>query len=185
MKSATFRLDRRIFELFQDEALLRFTTRELRDAYVRELASPPKSMVECWRYIHDQIRRLIRVGWVRAEDSRAGRGKTYRVLTQPEHLTLDLVDRYSSEQPARADAVYGEEPVEESAVRRLKELAKEIRLDLLTSMGEAERYKQLMQEMPQLKEQVEDEFLEARDRGSRLLGHLKAVEKTLKFLSIA
>ncbi|MNN95195.1 hypothetical protein D3C76_1766200 [compost metagenome] len=51
-------------------------------------------------------------------------------------------------------------------------------------MGEAERYKQLMQEMPQLKEQVEDEFLEARDRGSRLLGHLKAVEKTLKFLSI-
>lgn len=47
-------------------------------------------------------------------------------------------------------------------------------------MGEAERYKQLLDEMPHLKDQVEGEYLEARDRSSRLLGHLRAVEKTLK-----
>jgi hypothetical protein len=50
-------------------------------------------------------------------------------------------------------------------------------------MGEAERYKQLLNEMPELKVWVEDNYVEARDRSSRLLGHLKAVEKTLKSLA--
>ena len=50
-------------------------------------------------------------------------------------------------------------------------------------MGEAERYKQLLGDMPELREKVEDDYLEARDRSSRLLGHLRAVEKTLKTLA--
>jgi hypothetical protein len=52
-------------------------------------------------------------------------------------------------------------------------------------MGEAERYKQLLDEMPHLRDKVESEYLEARDRSSRLLGHLRAVEKTLKTLASA
>ncbi|MNO09640.1 hypothetical protein D3C81_2329420 [compost metagenome] len=50
-------------------------------------------------------------------------------------------------------------------------------------MGEAERYKQILEEMPHIREQVEGEYLQARDRSSRLLGHLRAVEKTLKTLT--
>ena len=50
-------------------------------------------------------------------------------------------------------------------------------------MGEAERYKQLLEEMPDLKDRVEGEYQEARDRSSRLLGHLRAVEKTLAALA--
>ncbi len=50
-------------------------------------------------------------------------------------------------------------------------------------MGEAERYKQLLDDMPHLRDKVEGEYLEARDRSSRLLGHLRAVEKTLKTLA--
>ena len=66
--------------------------------------------------------------------------------------------------------------------QRLESLHKEIRLDFLSSMGEAERYKLLLDEMPYLRDKVESEYLEARDRSSRLLGHLRAIEKTLKTL---
>jgi hypothetical protein len=37
--------------------------------------------------------------------------------------------------------------------------------------------------MPHLRDKVEDDYLEARDRSSRLLGHLRAIEKTLKTLA--
>ncbi len=65
----------------------------------------------------------------------------------------------------------------------MKALHKEVRLDFLSSMGEAERFKLLLEDMPYLREKVEGEYLEARDRSSRLLGHLSAIEKTLKLLS--
>ena len=66
---------------------------------------------------------------------------------------------------------------------QLEALHKEIRLDFLASMGEAERFKLLLDEMPHLRNKVEGEYLEARDRSSRLLGHLRAIEKTLKTLA--
>ncbi|MCY1551294.1 hypothetical protein D9M68_876120 [compost metagenome] len=71
------------------------------------------------------------------------------------------------------------------AAQHLESLLKEIRMDFLSSMGEAERYKQLLDELPDLREKVEGEYLEARDRSSRLLGHLRAVEKTLTTLASA
>jgi len=50
-------------------------------------------------------------------------------------------------------------------------------------MGEAERFKLLLEDMPHLRDKIEGEYLEARDRSSRLLGHLRAIEKTLQTLS--
>lgn len=67
--------------------------------------------------------------------------------------------------------------------QQLEALYKEIRLDFLASMGEAERFKLLLDEMPHLRGTVEDEYMEARDRSSRLLGHLRAIEKTLTTLA--
>jgi hypothetical protein len=50
-------------------------------------------------------------------------------------------------------------------------------------MGEAERYKLLLDEMPHLRNRVEGDYQEAKDRSSRLLGHLRAIEKTLNTLA--
>ncbi|MNV49872.1 hypothetical protein D3C71_1418450 [compost metagenome] len=86
------------------------------------------------------------------------------------------------QQPAQS--IDSEQPGPD-VIEHLESILKEIRLDFLSSMGEAERYKQLLDEMPHLKEQVEGDYLEARDRSSRLLGHLRAVEKTLKTVMTA
>ena len=42
-------------------------------------------------------------------------------------------------------------------------------------MGEAERYKLLLDDMPQLRDKVEAEYLEARDRTSSLLASSAAI----------
>lgn len=187
MKPATFKLDRCLYALLQDGDLQRFTIRQLRDAYASQSGCVGFSTSGLWRYVYDQVTRLKRVGWVRLDPARRRRDQLYFVEAIPDSLNVDLVDGHSS----RTELSTTEQTPKLSAdsttstskpVLRLQALAKEIRLDMLSSVGEAERFKQLIAEMPQLKAQVEDDYVAARDRSSRLLGHLRAVEKTLKLL---
>ena len=66
------------------------------------------------------------------------------------------------------------------AEQRLGALFKTIRLDLVSALGEEEKLKQLVEDMPYLRDKVNYELRDAQDRSSRLLGQLRAVEKTLR-----
>ena len=193
MKSASFIFDRRLYELFQEPGRSTFTTRELRDAYATRLSGTQFRIADVRRYVYEQIRRLVRAGWVVLDKDRRVRGQVYHLQPIPVHLKLELVDN-GFESSLMAAGV----PEPETAVRdlealplkssantdlQLEALHKEVRLDFLASMGEAERFKLLLDEMPHLRSSVEGDYLEARDRSSRLLGHLRAIEKTLKTLA--
>lgn len=195
MKSATFIFDRRLYELLQEEGRTQFTTRDLRDAYAKRLEGMTFRLGDVRRYVYDQIRRMLRVGWLVQDEERRVRGQVYHLQPFPKHLLLELIDsgfenslktacEPEQEPPAAEQDVMLPNP-SSAAEQHLETLLKEIRLDFLSAMGEAERYKQLIDEMPHLRDKVEGEYLEARDRSSRLLGHLRAVEKTLKTLSSA
>lgn len=189
MKPATFKLDRHVYELLKDGVLQQFTTRSLRDAYARHLDGAIND-VELWRYVYDQVQRLKRVGWVNQDPTRRKRDQVFHVAVMPADITLQLVDPHFSSACGDAQGVISDvtsphKHPDGYPTQRLESLAKEIRLDMLTALGEAERYKQLFTEMPTLKARVEDEYLEARDRSSRLLGHLRAIENTLKLLVAA
>lgn len=190
MKSSKIKLDRHVFKLLKDAEYQQFTIRSLMDGYASYLYGPIND-VELWRYIYDQVQRLKRVGWVKQDAiRRRRRDQIFHVIGVPETLTLILVDHHSISTQAVA---LGDQAVVTSAedqgsacpTRRLEVLAKEIRLDMLTALGEAERYQQIYTEMPVLKDCVEEDYLEARDRSSRLLGHLRAIENTLKLLVAA
>ncbi|BFO02762.1 hypothetical protein KNHN1_11400 [Pseudomonas guariconensis] len=188
MKSASFTFDRRLYELLQEEARARFTTRELRDAYAKRLEGMTFRIGDVRRYVYEQVRRMLRIGWVVLDEERRSRGQVYCLQPIPTHLQLELIDN-GFENSFKAAA----EPMQDppgpcdpeptvNAEQHLEALHNEIRLDFLTSMGEAERYKLLLDELPHLRDKVEAEYFEARDRSSRLLGHLRAIEKTLKTL---
>lgn len=195
MKSATFIFDRRLYELLQEDGRTRFTTRELRDAYAKRLEGITFRIGDVRRYVYKQIRRMLRIGWLVHDEVRRTRGQIYHLQPIPAHLQLELIDNgfenslKTACEPAQEPSVFDDaaEPLKPSpdADQHLEALHKEIRLDFLSSMGEAERYKLLMDDMPHLRDKVEGEYLEARDRSSRLLGHLRAIEKTLKTLAAA
>lgn len=193
MKSASFTFDRRLYYLLQEEGYTKFTTRNLRDAYAERLEGLTFRLGDVRRYVYEQIRRMLRAGWLVPDEERRTRGQVYHLRPIPAHLQLELIDNgfeNSLKTQSEADlepsvpeqGVVPPEP-ESDVEQHLKMLLKEIRLDFLSSMGEAERYKQLLDDMPHLKDKVESEYFEARDRSSRLLGHLRAVEKTLKTLT--
>lgn len=186
MKPATFKLDRHIHGLLEKGDLHRFTVRSMREAYVEQLTTaagvPP---VDLWRYIYEQVGRLVRVGWVLRDEQRRRRDQLYCVHKPPESISVNLVDSPfgRDSRDTFVECLHRVPPADVATCQRLESLVKEIRLDMLSFLGEAERYKQLLTEMPQLKAQLEDEYVQARDRSSRLLGHLRAVEKTLKSLA--
>lgn len=194
MKPASFTLDRRLYELLLEEGHTQFTTHELRDAYAQRLAGMDFRLSDLRRYVYEQIRRMLRAGWLLPDAERRMRGQVYHLQPLPEHLQLELVDegfkdsplaaKGAESVPAAVATMSDDAPpaVASETQQRLEALLKEIRLDFLTSMGETERYKQLLEEMPHLRETVESGYIEARDRSSRLLGHLRAVERTLDTL---
>ena len=193
MKSASFILDRRLYELLQEEGRTKFTTHELRDAYAKKLDGMNFRLTDVRRYVYEQVRRMLRMGWVVLDEERRSRGQVYHLQTIPADLQLELVNNGFESSIKTSDAPEQEPIATElqalpsisaaNADQQLEALHKEIRLDFLSSMGEAERYKLLLDEMPHLRNKVEGEYLEARDRSSRLLGHLRAIEKTLKTLA--
>ncbi len=193
MKSASFIFDRRLYELLQDQGRTTFTTRDLRDAYAACLKEAHFRIADVRRYVYEQIRRLVRAGLVLPDEDRRVRGQVYHLQPIPAHVKLELIDK-GFENSLMATGV----PEPDIALRaleasqlnssantdlQLEALHKEIRLDFLTSMGEAERFKLLLDDMPHLRDKVEGDYLQARDRSSRLLGHLRAIEKTLKTLA--
>lgn len=193
MKSASFLFDRRLYELLQESERTTFTTRELRDAYAARLSGTQFRIADVRRYVYEQIRRLVRAGWVVPDEDRRVRGQVYHLQPIPVHLQLELIDNGFEDSIMAApgpelDAAGGDltalslKPSANTDLQ-LEALHKEIRLDFLTSMGEAERFKLLLEEMPHLRDKLEGDYLEARDRSSRLLGHLRAIEKTLKTLA--
>ena len=194
MKSASFIFDRRLYELLQEEGRTKFTIRELRDAYAKKLDGMNFRLTDVRRYVYEQIRRMLRMGWVVLDEERRSWGQVYCLQHLPAHLQLELVDNGFENslkiafEPKHDSLVPGDAAVPlkpSSEEQQLETLHNEVRLDFLSSMGETERYKLLLDEMPHLRDKVEAEYLEARDRSSRLLGHLRAIEKTLKTLAAA
>jgi len=187
MKPDSFIFDRRLYDLFQQGHLRQFTTNDLRNAYATHLVGITFNNSDLRRYVYEQIRRMLRTGWVIQDEKRQKRGQIYHWQSIPANLQLQLIDNgyENSAKPVNKplhqplQSIDPEQPGPD-VIEHLESILKEIRLDFLSSMGEAERYKQLLDEMPHLKDKVEDEYLQARDRSSRLLGHLRAVEKTLK-----
>lgn len=195
MRHDSFEFDRQLYELLCQERHQEFTTRQLRDAYATTLKQGYE-LGAVRIFVYEQIRRLIRAGWVSKTAGLRKRGQVFRLLEKPARITLVLVDSQcpKSAEPATelpknshsTEDVFAD-PVDSACTAdhgRIEEMLKETRLDLLASMGETERYKQLFEEIPHLRARLEGAYHEVRDRSSRLLGHLRALETTLKAIAV-
>lgn len=195
MRHDSFEFDRQLYDLLCQEQNQEFTTRQLRDCFAATL-EPGYELGAVRIYVYEQIRRLIRAGWVSKSAGLRKRGQLFRLLEKPGRINLILMpSRFPrSANPAseltqnahRTEGVF-EDPAAldcKADQGRIEEMLKETRLDLLSSMGETERYKQLFEEIPHLKSRLEGAYHEVRDRSSRLLGHLRALETTLHAVAI-
>lgn len=195
MKPHSFLIDRKIFEILKKEKKKVITTRELRDAYAATLKGSDVKLADVRLYVYEEIRRMIRVGWVVPDRQKKARDQIYHLNSQPAELSIELIDdgfnkwlsggrrRAIVEKTKSVQPESHEAPNRSREIDQLESLMKETELELLASVGEAERYKQLMTDFPEIKARIEKEYISVREQSSRLLGHLRAMEKTLTMLS--
>lgn len=156
MKSPSFSLDRRIHELLQKAEFERFTPRSLRDAYASAYAVPRELASDLRRYIFRQLIRLQRVGWITRDPEKKGRDQVYHLANLPSSVSLLLVEEgYLSTAATNQlnndmSKTCRDDVPDARTTQNLQGMVKEARLDFLTSMGEAERYKQLLDDIPHL-----------------------------------
>lgn len=80
MKHDSFEFDRQLYDLLCQEIHQRFTTRQLRDAYAATLDFPGYELGAVRIYVYEQIRRLIRAGWVVKSPKLSKRGDRKSVV---------------------------------------------------------------------------------------------------------
>ena len=112
------------------------------------------------------------------------RDQLYHLCEVPNYLVIEL----------RAGKYYGGTSVPDgldrpqktqdtsSNIQSLRNQLKELELDMLSSMGEVERYKLLIAEMPDMAPKLEPSLISAREKSSKLVGHFRAVENALLML---
>lgn len=192
MTSVPFSFDMKLFELLQHGQYETFTIRELRDRYADTPYAADQSPKQLWRFIYEQIRRMVKIGWVVQDDDRRKRDQRFHLRPIPQGVKMELFDNYLERRFTNSNGVtalgkpdedhYMSSIIAADATVQLEDILKEVRLDFLASMGEAERFKQLFEAFPSVRERMECDYIEARDKSSRLLGHLRAIEKTLKVI---
>lgn len=69
--------------------------------------------------------------------------------------------------------------MDDETQRALQEELSQRRVELVASIGEAEEYQRLYNKYPALRSAVKEQYLESRERSTKLLGHLRAVESVI------
>lgn len=191
MKPRICSLDQRLYNLLMQKDFSTFTMTRVRDAYAECIHDFDFEISDLRKYLYSHVKRMIKNGWVERDSVRRQRGQVYHVLEKPSDLRVKLISPgFEAKLGAMTGAMDvsfldgpdGEPKQGFTQIALLEAQHKETRLDMLSSLGEAEKYKSLMEELPQLANTLKAEYLEARNRSSRLLGQLRALEKTLQAL---
>lgn len=190
MKERVFALDRILSEIMRLPDFSSFTITQLRSEYMRLIpgrSSPSATQVR--RYLYKQVGRLVRIGWVERHGVPMSRDVEYRVQELSKAITLRITEpAFGPELPPESDTetlTTARNSTPTLAVGSLHDIEaklKSVRMDLLSTLGEAETYKSILADHPCLREQLEAIYHLSRDQSLNLMGQLRALENTVKIL---
>lgn len=167
-------VDRRLIEILVESAGSALSTTEIRDIYGRQLSMPEKVGTSALRkYIYRELRRLEGANVVERYKGTTGRGCKFLYLGEPSDKAFE--DKSPTILSANTDASL----LDQGTIKSLKNELVQRKVELISSIGEAEEYQRLFNKFPALPIAIRSQYLESRDRSSKLLGQLRAVENIL------
>lgn len=172
-----FALKSEILDALKEIRATPFTVDELTETYLNHPSSLHTSKKAARQFVYRNMQRLMKAGHM--ERLKTVSGWPHYALTQQFQR---LSKTTSAKSPCPVEAVTVQLQIDPLA--GLKERLKIHQAEVLTAMGEMEEYEAICQEIPELREIAQPRFNESRERCSRLLGRVKALESLLEIEAV-
>ncbi len=174
MSKPSIKINAQLNSILQDENFDNFSVTRLRDAYLA-ISSTTKEPIEARKYVYRQIHKLVKEGLL----LKKGTKNSKRIVYQKSELFIETKFIVQNTTATTANQITSVPSTTNDAIRQLEERLKESEVDLLTSIGESEEYMRLYQSFPEMKAHLESQYLQAREKSSKLLGQIKAIKSVL------
>ncbi len=148
-----------------------FTVDALTEAYLKDPVSIHTSKKAARQFVYRNMQRLMKTG----DLERLVTKGTWPLYA----LTKQFTDRTTPPKPIPPVDVTEVIKVKVDPTQSLKERLNRFKLEMLSAMGETEEYNAICSEIPELRDEVQVRYNESRDRCSKLLGRVKALESLL------
>lgn len=164
-----------LIELLKKQSDTPFTNTEIRDLYLSRIPQehqPDRNQLR--KYIYKELLRLESAKVIERYEGSVGRGCKFIFRSEQREIQLNL----KSSPFWKAD----EDPFSLMDLETQKALQNELsqrKVELIASIGEAEEYHRLYEKYPALRSSVKTQYLQSRDRSTKLLGQLRAVESII------
>ena len=148
-----------------------FSTLEVRSAYLTLNSDKSIEPSEARRFVYSELLKLLKKGWLRKSTSKKKALTTF-VKTDEFDPNGIIV---SKKEPESANQGAVDDPIETIGDKLVERLAS-YKNDLLSGLGEAEEYKRLCKQFPDLHSTLQPKYNQVREHNSKLLGSIKAIE---------
>ena len=144
-----------------------FTVLEFRDAYLTLNKDNPRNKIDARRFVYSHILQLVKRGLLEKHQPSSQSKPVYQIT---EKGTRALRDKGNLDTPStNLDH-------QERVRRNLHEKLHHYKREMLSSIGETEEYDAICKELPHMKIHVQGLYDQARDRCTKTLGRVKALE---------
>ena len=147
-----------------------FTTSDVRSSYITLKNDPSLDPIVVRRRLYAELLKLVKKGWLKKKNvnkkgaTRFGKTEFFDPLFFTDLRAEDPIPKVN----------------EEGKQKKLIAKLNQYKAELLLNIGESEAYKELYSEFPELVDEIQPQFNEAKDNNTRILGKIKAIEGLLK-----
>jgi len=163
-----------IYSIFITDDLNNFTVSELRSAYMK-ITGEIDSVISR-KIVYRQILRLQKLGMLEKIDSENVKEHRYNKTSVFYQTGLRTDERKCRQ----ISLTLAESPAKITS-SLLDERLKQCEVDLIASTAESDEYKALYKSLPELKQQLESNYLISREQSSKLLGQIKAIKNAISY----
>lgn len=167
--------DKSVGQIIANKNVDHFSALEVRTAFLALKNDPSIKRNDARRFVYYELLKLVKKGWLRKSVSKK-KGISNFIKTElfdANAFALVAVCQTSIVTKIKSGP-------RDNVQKELFERLHDYKNDLLISIGETDEYKKLYEKFPELIENLQPEYANARDHNSRLLGKIKALENLIQ-----
>lgn len=178
MNQPKINLDSELITIMSSANFDKFTVLELRSAYLALSQKKDLDKTDARRFVYRHILRLENIGLLKRTHSKKTDKTTY---TKTKIFDINKFNAVNLPVSGELDINPNEPaPLSKDLLQSLIDKLQGYKAELLISIGETDEYKSLCREYPQLKEQLQGSYNFARENSRKIIGNVKALEKTIE-----